>query len=69
MSQEEQGVNGMRYIDNVKGLERVYIHKTNLKTYVLSDAPRLTLDGMILVSGEYHFRTIRELKQAIQEDN
>ena len=65
-SKRVAGVFGkMRVIENWQGLRRVYVKRTNVKTYVVSDAPRLTFDSMVAVNGEFHFGTLKELHAAL----
>jgi len=63
----KQGVYGkIRIIENypAQGV-RSYVHKTNLKTYVVSSDVRLTLDSMLEVDKNYHFSTLKELHTAL----
>ena len=43
---------------------RHYVHKTNLRTYVVSTTALLTLESMVQINGEYHFNTLQELYKA-----
>lgn len=48
---------------------RYYIHKTNIKTYVVSSSIVLTFDSMVEVNGEFHFRTIKETEEEFNKSN
>jgi len=62
----KQGVYGeVKVIDNWNGIKRLYVKRTNVKTYIVSTDQRLTLDTMLEINGEYHFRTIAELNLAL----
>ena len=55
----------VRVIENYAGIRRLFVKRTNLKTYVLSTSERLSLDSMFPVNGEYHFATLKELHGAL----
>ena len=46
---------------------RLYVKKTNIRTWVVSTSERLTLDSMVSVGGEYHFSTLGDLHWAVAE--
>ena len=61
------GVYGrVRIIEGLNGVERMYVKRTNVQTYVLSTSERLTLDSMVAGGGEYHFSTLRHLASALE---
>lgn len=66
--QNRHGVYGrVRTIEYEDG-RRLYVKRTNLKTYVVSTNRFMTLESMVSVAGEYHFRTLRDLKQALESE-
>ena len=46
-----------------------YIHKTNVKSYVVTDCYALRLEDMVEVGGEYHFGTLQQLREEIGKQN
>lgn len=55
----------IRVIENWKGIRRLYVKRTHVKTYVISTAECLSLDSMIEVNGDYHFNTLTDLHNAL----
>lgn len=47
---------------------RHYVKKTNLRTYVVATSYPFGLDEMVEIGGEYHFATLRELREAVNVD-
>lgn len=61
---------GIKYIENYKGLKRVYISKQGKHGYMAcTDYPCRNLDSMIEINGEYWFRTLKDIKTAMENDN
>ena len=54
-----------KVIEGYKGFSRLYVHKTNLKTFVVSHSEHLSLDNMVLINNEYHFSTYKQLNTAL----
>lgn len=46
--------------------DRCYVHKTNIKTYIVTTCYSYSLDDMVELAGEYHFRTLKDLRAAIE---
>jgi len=57
-----------RVIENYKDHARLYVMRTNLKTYVVSTASQLSLDTMVKIAGEYHFSTLKQLHTELNND-
>lgn len=55
----------MRVIENWNGIRRLYVKRTNVKTYAVSTSERLSFDSMIEVNGDYHFNTLADLHNAL----
>ena len=65
-SELKQGVYGrVRVVEGFKDYGRLYVKKTNLRTYVLSTSETLSFDSMVEVNGNYHFGTLKELHAAL----
>ena len=63
-----QGVYGkVRVINDYLGIKRLYVKRTNIKTYVVSTSETLSLDSMIEINGEFHFFTLKELHNALEK--
>ena len=61
-----QGTYGkVRIIEGLYGRDRSYVKKTNLNTYVVSKSSTLTLDSMVEIDGEFHFSTLKQLHEAL----
>lgn len=59
------GVYGkLRIIENWNNHKRLYVTRTNLRTYVVSTGS-LSLDSMVEINGEYHFDTLAQLHSAL----
>lgn len=59
-------VYGKRWvIEGFPGYRRLYVHRTNVGSYVVSDSEHLSLDSMLEIDGEYHFGTLKQLKAAL----
>jgi hypothetical protein len=54
-----------RVIDGWNGIKRLWVKRTNLKTYAVSTSERLTFDSMVAIGPEYHFATLAELHHAL----
>ena len=54
-----------RIVEGYCGYDRLYVKRTNVRTYVLSDNIRLSLDTMIAINGQYHFNTLQDIRVAI----
>ena len=50
-----------RIIENYKGIKRLWVKRTNIKTYVVCTSESLTLKGMIEINGNYHFNTLLDI--------
>ena len=59
------GYGRIRVIEGWHGLRRLYVKRTNLHTYVVSDSERLSFDSMVEIDGLYHFGTLAELHRAL----
>jgi len=59
-----RGVYGRIRIVEINGV-RHYVKHPQGKSWVVSDAQRLTLDSMVSINGEYHFRTLHDLHLAL----
>lgn len=58
----KRGVYGrVRVIEGFRNMARLYVKRTNLRTYVVSVSPHLALDSIVQFDGEAHFSTLREL--------
>ena len=55
----------VRIVEGLPGYGRLYVKRTNVKTYVLSESERLSLDSMVELGGEYHFTTLKAIRLAI----
>ena len=55
----------VRVIEGWRGFRRLYVKRTNLRTYVVSFNPTLSMDSMVDVAGEYHFSTLEQLHKAL----
>lgn len=61
----------VRVIEGFKGNQgpRLFVKKTNINSYIVLDHELGGLDDMVSIEGQYHFRTLKELKEAlIRED-
>lgn len=64
--QNKQGVYGkVKVVEGYKDYPRLYVKRTNIKTYIVSQTQVTNLDSMVKVNGEYHFSTLKELTQAL----
>ena len=54
-----------RKVINYKGLTNLYVHKTSMKTWIVTEGQCLDLESMLEINGEYHFGTLKELKAAL----
>lgn len=57
----------VRIIENYNGYKRLYVIRTNIKTYILSENIRYNLDDMVEVNNNYHFSTLKELHNEINK--
>lgn len=63
-----QGVYGKRRVlEGYKHYRRLFVLKTNVKTWILSLTESASLDTMVEVAGEYHFGTLAELHTAVNQ--
>ena len=53
----------VRVVDGWQGHRRLWVKRTNIKTYVLSSSERLSLESMVSVGGKYHFNTLKQLHE------
>lgn len=56
-----------RVIENYKGINRLYVSRTNIKTYVVHYHERLSLDSMVEINNEYHFSTLKDLHKSLNK--
>lgn len=57
----------IRVIDNWCNFKRLYVsRKTNLGTYVVFTEMPGSMDNMTAIDGEYHFRTLADLRAALE---
>ena len=65
-SKLKRGVWGkVRVIEGYGNCRRLYVKRSNLKTYVVSTAERMTFYTLLEIDGEIHFRTLSELHTAL----
>ncbi len=58
-----------RVIEGYPGHARLFVKRTNVKTYVVSTSEQLTLDSMVMINGGYHFDTLKELHVALNSNS
>jgi len=51
----------------IKGFS-YYVQRTSEKTWVITNSLRLTLDTMVSLGGEFHFPTLRSVKEALAKE-
>ena len=56
-----------RIINDYKGINRLWVKRTNIRTYVVCTSESLTLKGMLEINGDYHFSTLKELHAALNQ--
>lgn len=59
-------VYGKRWVvEGFPGYRRLYVHRTNVGSYVVSTSEQLSMDSMLEIDGNYHFGTLKQLKAAL----
>jgi hypothetical protein len=65
----EKGLYGkVRIIRGYKNHDKLYVTKHGKNGYCITDSPKITLDNMILIDGEYWFSTLKEIKKALNNE-
>ncbi len=54
-----------RALDGYWKHKRLFVSKTNERTWVVHHGARLSLDNMVQVGGNYHFWTLNELHKSL----
>lgn len=62
-----QSVYGKQRIIEHPVLGRLYVKRTNLRTYIVKDSQYGGLDSMVEFGGDYHFDTLKQLHAAMNE--
>ena len=62
-------VQGLRVIEGWKNLKRLYVHRVkNQKAYMVTHGQKISLDDMVEIDGDYWWGTLKQLKQALEND-